>query len=148
MPRPATSSLGIEIHGEITKSGKASLPVLERIGRKNVLINYDTANVDFYGAVKAVDDLPVSIPKLVHVHLKDKLGEGKVWDFPAIGEGDIDFARVLQILDKGGYTGPVERRDRVHRRAVAAARRGQPGDEGVATTSSPRSACRERRLRR
>jgi len=43
----------------------------------------------------------------VHVHLKDKLGEGKVWNFPAIGEGDIDFARVLGILDKGGYTGPV-----------------------------------------
>ncbi len=41
--------LGIEIHGEITKSGEASIPVLERIGRPNVLINYDTANVDFYG---------------------------------------------------------------------------------------------------
>jgi sugar phosphate isomerase/epimerase len=99
--------LGIEIHGEITKSGKASLPVLERIGRKNVLINYDTANVDFYGAVKAVDDLPIALPKLVHVHLKDKLGDGRVWNFPAIGEGDIDFARVLRILDEGGYTGPV-----------------------------------------
>ena len=36
-----------------------------------------------------------------------KLGEGKVWNFPGIGEGDIDFARVLQILDQGGYTGPV-----------------------------------------
>jgi hypothetical protein len=35
--------LGIEIHGEITKSGAASIPVLARIGRPNVLINYDTA---------------------------------------------------------------------------------------------------------
>ncbi len=99
--------LGIEIHGEITKSGAASIPVLARIGRSNVLINYDTANVDFYGSVKAVDDLPTALPKLVHVHLKDKLGDGKVWNFPAIGEGDIDFARVLLVLDKGGFTGPV-----------------------------------------
>jgi sugar phosphate isomerase/epimerase len=99
--------LGIEIHGEITKSGAASIPVLARIGRDNVLINYDTANVDFYGAVKAVDDLPAALPKLVHVHLKDKRGDGQVWDFPAIGEGDVDFARVLGILEKGGYTGPV-----------------------------------------
>lgn len=99
--------LGIEIHGEITKSGAASIPVLERIGRPNVLINYDTANVDFYGGVKAVDDLPAALPKLVHVHLKDKRGEGQVWDFPGIGEGDIDFTRVLGILDQGGYTGPL-----------------------------------------
>ena len=74
--------LGIEIHGEITKSGEAAIPVLERIGRKNVLINYDTANVEFYGGVKAVDDLPAALPKLVHCHLKDKRGEGRVWDFP------------------------------------------------------------------
>jgi L-ribulose-5-phosphate 3-epimerase len=62
--------LGIEIHGEITKSGKAAIQVLERIGRDNVLINYDTGNVEFYAGVKAVDDLPVALPKLVHCHLK------------------------------------------------------------------------------
>ena len=99
--------LGIEIHGEITKSGAASLPVLERIGRPNVLINYDTANVEFYGGVKAVDDLPVALPRMVHCHLKDKRGEGRVWDFPGIGEGDIDFKAVLGILETGGYTGPL-----------------------------------------
>lgn len=99
--------LGIEIHGEITRSGEAAIPVLERIGRPNVLINYDTANVEFYGGVKAVDDLPKALPKLVHAHLKDKRGEGRVWDFPAIGEGHVDFARVLAILDKGGFAGPL-----------------------------------------
>lgn len=99
--------LGIEIHGEITKSGAAAIPVIERIGRDNVLINYDTANVEFYGGVRAVDDLPVAVPKLVHCHLKDKRGEGRVWDFPAIGEGHVDFKRVLEILADGGFTGPM-----------------------------------------
>jgi sugar phosphate isomerase/epimerase len=99
--------LGIEIHGEITRSGAAAIPVLERIGRDNVLINYDTANVEFYGGVKAVDDLPAALPKLVHLHLKDKRGEGRVWNFPGPGEGDIDFVRVLDILDRGGFTGPM-----------------------------------------
>ncbi|MEQ8698585.1 MAG: sugar phosphate isomerase/epimerase [Bauldia litoralis] len=99
--------LGIEIHGEITMSGKASIPVLERIGRPNVLINYDTANVEFYSGVKAVDDLPIAVPKMVHCHLKDKLGEGRVWNFPGIGDGDIDFKQVLGIIEKGGYTGPL-----------------------------------------
>jgi sugar phosphate isomerase/epimerase len=99
--------LGIEIHGEITKSGKAAIPVLERIGRDNVLINYDTANVEFYSGVKAEDDLPDALPKLVHCHLKDKRGEGRVWDFPAIGEGHVDFKRVLDTLATGGFHGPV-----------------------------------------
>ena len=52
--------------------------MLDRIARKNVLINYDTANVEFYGGAKAVDDLPAALPKLVHCHLKDKRGEGRV----------------------------------------------------------------------
>ncbi len=99
--------LGIEIHGDITRSAKAAIPVLARIKRDNVLINYDTANVEFYGGVKAVDDLPAALPKLVHVHLKDKRGEGKIWDFPAIGEGHVDFKRVLDIMAKGGFTGPM-----------------------------------------
>ena len=99
--------LGIEIHGEITRSGAAAIPVLERIGRPNVLINYDTANVEYYGGVKAVDDLPAALPKLVHAHLKDKRSQGQVWDFPAIGEGHVDFARVLGILEEGGYGGPL-----------------------------------------
>jgi L-ribulose-5-phosphate 3-epimerase len=99
--------LGIEIHGEITNSGKATIPVLDRIARKNVLINYDTANVEFYGGVKAVDDLPAALPKLVHCHLKDKRGEGRVWDFPAIGEGHVDFKRVLDLMAQGGFSGPM-----------------------------------------
>jgi L-ribulose-5-phosphate 3-epimerase len=28
------------------------------------------------------------------------------WDFPAIGEGHVDFARVLEILRGTGYDGP------------------------------------------
>ena len=99
--------LGIEIHGEITKSAKAAIALLKRIRRKNVLINYDTANVEFYGGVKAVDDLPYALPKLVHCHLKDKQGEGKVWNFPAIGKGHVDFKKVLGIMKRGGFEGPL-----------------------------------------
>src|SRR4029077_8663717 len=52
--------LGVEIHGEITKSAVAALPVLESIHRKNVLINYDTANAEFYGGVDPVADLKIA----------------------------------------------------------------------------------------
>ena len=98
--------LGIEIHGEITKTGAAAMQVLQRIGRENVLINYDTANVEFYGGVKAVDDLPAALPKLVHCHLKDKRGEGRVWDFPAIGDGHVDFRACSTSWPKAASAGP------------------------------------------
>ena len=124
--------LGIEIHGEITKSAEAAIPVLERIERKNVLINYDTANVEFYGGVKAVDDLPVALPKLVHCHLKDKRGEGRDLGFSGDRRRPCRFQARARHHGEGRFHRADERRDRVHGRSVAAARRGQPGDEGLA----------------
>ena len=41
-------AIGLEIHGDIMASGAVTLPLLEKIGRDSVGINYDTANVVFY----------------------------------------------------------------------------------------------------
>ncbi|CAN5794273.1 hypothetical protein BH10CHL1_BH10CHL1_09920 [soil metagenome] len=99
--------IGLEIHGELTNTGKNAVAVIERINRPNVRVNYDTANCEFYGDVKAVDDLPNCIDMMVHCHLKDKGAEGRVWDFPAIGKGHVNFKKVLKVLKKGGYNGPL-----------------------------------------
>jgi L-ribulose-5-phosphate 3-epimerase len=100
-------TIGLEVHGEVMASGKASLPVLEEIGQENVKLNYDTANCEFYGGVQAVDDLPPVVSELVLVHLKDKIGGKGEWNFPAVGEGHVDFAKILQVLRDGGYSGPL-----------------------------------------
>ncbi|MBJ7248789.1 MAG: sugar phosphate isomerase/epimerase, partial [Thermoleophilia bacterium] len=42
-----------------------------------------------------------------NVHLKDKRGGPGVWDFPGPGDGHVDFAAILGVLEAGGYTGPV-----------------------------------------
>ena len=55
-------------------SGRKTLPLLERIGRDSIKVNYDTANVEFYSGQKAVDDLEAIAPHLTHVHLKDTTG--------------------------------------------------------------------------
>jgi L-ribulose-5-phosphate 3-epimerase len=98
--------VGLEIHGDIMASSDVTLPLLEKIGRDSIKVNYDTANVEFYSGDKAVDDLPKIVPQLVHVHLKDTTGGKGNWNFPAIGTGTVDFGRVLQILRDGGYSGP------------------------------------------
>jgi sugar phosphate isomerase/epimerase len=98
--------VALEIHGDIMASGAKTLPLMERIGREEIRVNYDTANCEFYGDVAAVDDVASIAPYLAHCHLKDKVGGARVWNFPAPGEGHVDFAAVLKALADAGFTGP------------------------------------------
>jgi L-ribulose-5-phosphate 3-epimerase len=98
--------IALEIHGDLMATGARSLPLLDRIGHPAVKVNYDTANVEHYGGVSAVEDLPAIVDRVANVHLKDTRGGLGVWDFPAIGEGHVDFGRVLEILRGAGYEGP------------------------------------------
>ena len=98
--------VALEIHGDIMASGEKTLPLLEKIGRDSVKVNYDTANCEFYADVKAVDDIPEIAAHLAHVHLKDTTGGKGVWNFGALGTGVVDFAGVLRVLADAGYTGP------------------------------------------
>ena len=100
-------TIGLEVHGEIMATGKSSAELIEEIGEDNVRITYDTANCEFYGGVKAVDDLEHALPYLCHVHAKDKAGKQDEWNFPAVGEGDVDFSRVIQTLRDGDYEGSL-----------------------------------------
>ena len=50
--------LALEIHGDLMATGERSLALLDRIAHPAVKINYDTANVEHYGGVRAEDDLP------------------------------------------------------------------------------------------
>ena len=125
-------AIGLEIHGDIMASGAVTLPLLEKIGRDSVGINYDTANVVFYSGDTAVEDLPKVVDKLVHVHLKESRGGKGVWDFGEIGTGDVDFARRPRDPPRRGVRRAVLGRDRVRRRAVAAASRGERRDAWVA----------------
>ena len=99
--------VALEIHGDIMATGEKSLPLLKKIGRPKVIkVNYDTGNVDYYGGIRAVDDVGKIAPYLAHVHLKDTMGGKGVWNFPALGSGVVDFRRVLDILREAGYRGP------------------------------------------
>jgi L-ribulose-5-phosphate 3-epimerase len=98
--------VALEIHGDIMASGALTLPLMEKIGRDSIKVNYDTGNCEFYGGVRAVDDVATIASQLAHVHLKDTTGGKGVWNFPALGTGVVDFQQVLATLDETGYTGP------------------------------------------
>ena len=99
--------VALEIHGDLMATRRAARPRCSTGSAiPAVKVNYDTANVEHYGGVRAEDDLPAIADRVANVHLKDMRGGKGDWDFPAIGEGHVDFGRVLEILRAAGYDGP------------------------------------------
>jgi len=98
--------IGIEIHGTLTGTGQKMRTLIEKVNHANVGINYDTANSIFFSDLKPEDDLPAALPRVIHCHLKDTAGGHREWNFPAIGQGHVDFRKVLALFQQGHYTGP------------------------------------------
>lgn len=98
-------TLAIETHGNNFATGTSLKKLAELL--HHCKINYDTANVIFYGDVMPYDDLEASIDHVGFIHLKDKLGPNNEWNFPAIGDGILDFKRIFNILKKGEFLGPI-----------------------------------------
>lgn len=98
--------LCLETHGGLLATGEISKALIADIGRPNVGINYDPGNVIFYGGVRPEDDLPGSVDKVSHMHVKDQIGGPGVWNFPQTGTGDVDFAALFKTLDEAGFDGP------------------------------------------
>lgn len=97
--------LVIEIHGEYG-TGEALYKVTQAVNSPWVGINYDTANAVFFGGVLPGDDVKTCIKDVKFVHLKDKVGLGKEWNFPGTGNGELDLEGFMNYMDDNGYTGP------------------------------------------
>jgi L-ribulose-5-phosphate 3-epimerase len=98
--------LVLENHGEHA-TGKIIKSIVELVGSPRVLINYDTANIIYYADVDPMDDLPACIDKVGYMHIKDKVGGPLEWNFPALGQGQIDFRGIFDLLNKTGNDCPL-----------------------------------------
>lgn len=90
--------LTLEVHGD-HGTGVILKDIVDRIGSPRVSINYDTANAIFYGNVDMEKDLDACIEQVGYMHLKDKLGAQREWNFPALGKGYVDFPMVFKKLN-------------------------------------------------
>ncbi|GEN46383.1 sugar phosphate isomerase/epimerase family protein [Alkalibacillus haloalkaliphilus] len=99
-------TLVVETHGNNFATGKSLLKLVEAFNDR-IKINYDTANVIFYGYQQPYEDLSESIEHVEFIHLKDKQGPDYEFNFPAIGDGYLDYNRLFNILSKANYKGPV-----------------------------------------
>jgi len=86
------------------------LRAIEDVGLDNQGVNFDCANLIMYGKANPVDALEVIGTHVQGVHAKDgryptnprKLGE----EVP-IGQGEVDFSRVIARLKNLGYRGAI-----------------------------------------
>ena len=97
--------LGIEVHGEYG-TGESVYRVTKPVNSPRVGVNYDTANVVFYGGKTPNEEIKTCVDGLTFVHLKDKIGLDNSWNFPAIGKGELDLVGFMQYVTDHGYNGP------------------------------------------
>lgn len=97
----------LETHGNNYNTGQAMYQLVSQIDSDFLGINYDTANVIFYGKVRPEEDIVNGISRLKFIHLKDKAGADHEWNFPAIGKGFLDFPKIFALLDTHHYTDPL-----------------------------------------
>lgn len=99
--------IGIETHGANYDTGMRVAALAALVDAPNLGVVYDTGNVVFYGGVEPYEDLEASASRVIAFHLKDKAGAQSDWDFPAIGDGDLDLPRLAGILESTGCTAPL-----------------------------------------
>jgi sugar phosphate isomerase/epimerase len=78
--------------------------LMNRVGDNRLWVNFDPSHFQVMG-----DDPVTAAQRLagqtVHVHLKDAQGVPEDFTFPPLGEGRIDFDRMVGELRDGGYDG-------------------------------------------
>ena len=99
--------LVLETHGKDHGTGARLASIVRRARTERIRVNYDTANVIFYGGVDPCEDLADCIGEVGYMHLKDKAGGDREWNFPAPGKGKIDFPRIFRILRESGNESPL-----------------------------------------
>ncbi len=99
------SNLSYQLHpcyGALVNSTDAYLLFAEAVKRENLLFNLDTANQYFMK-----DNLFLSLLRLKdqinYIHLSDNRGERV--EHLALGEGQIDWDRFFEMLDRISYSG-------------------------------------------
>ena len=98
--------LGIETHGANYGTGEAVARIVRGVGSPLVGVNYDTANIVFWGKDDPSVDLPKCLKELNFCHLKDKIGMDSSWNFPAIGAGELPLLKLMNTMKESGFDGP------------------------------------------
>jgi sugar phosphate isomerase/epimerase len=93
------------------ETANALLQFIQDVGRENLYINFDPANMILYGTGEPIDALKKVGGYVRSVHCKDgkwAKNPGQEWgqEVP-LGKGDVGMENYLRTLQEIGYTGPL-----------------------------------------
>jgi sugar phosphate isomerase/epimerase len=93
------------------ESADGLLQFIHDVGRDNLFVNFDPANMILYGTGEPIEALRKIGNYVRSVHCKDgkwAARPGEEWgqEVP-LGEGDVGIETYLRTLDELGYTGPL-----------------------------------------
>jgi sugar phosphate isomerase/epimerase len=93
----------------LIEAGRSGAEIMRHFASPHVKFNYDFGNLmsQFRHDMLPEEDLARVIDHTVHLHVKDSLRTESGWEYPAIGDGDIDFARIFADLHARNIDLPV-----------------------------------------
>lgn len=96
------------------ETGQESATLLKQfiadVGRENLEVNFDPANMIAYGTGDPIEALDVLAEHIRGVHCKDAVwppAEGQLGQERKLGEGEVGMERFLAKLSQIGYEGPL-----------------------------------------
>jgi sugar phosphate isomerase/epimerase len=102
------ATIVLETHQDLGNNAAVHLETMKRVNHPNVRVNFDTGNITFYNKnTDAVTELKKIIDYVATVELKDHNGQYRVFNFPALGKGVVDFPAVLKVLEEHHFQGPI-----------------------------------------
>ena len=92
--------IGLETHGDIINHGKSAVQAIKQFASKQVILNYDFANVftNSFGKVNPADDFNNISDLVGHMHIKDIIKRNNFYYMCKIGEGLINYNEILNIV--------------------------------------------------
>ncbi|MBN1999631.1 sugar phosphate isomerase/epimerase [candidate division KSB1 bacterium] len=106
----ASNGQGLHLEtGQETADGL--LNFIEDVGRANIAVNFDPANMILYGSGEPLPALKMVGQYVKSVHCKDAKWAkqpGQQWgEEVPLGDGDVNMLEFLNLLKKVGYFGPL-----------------------------------------
>lgn len=92
------------------ETAPALLHFLETLGRDNVKVNFDPANMILYGSGEPIEALGIVAEHVISVHAKDgkwPTAEGQLGKEIPLGQGDVGMGKFVAKLQEIGYRGPL-----------------------------------------
>lgn len=99
-------TLAVENHqGTMTATAGETIEMITAVGRSNVRVLYDQANISYHTGEDHRTSLELQKGHLAHVHVKDYVVVGGKRKPVPVGEGDIPWRDILPSLESIGYDG-------------------------------------------